>query len=191
MQRPSAHHTPPLGKKIHLETWGFVRSGWPLLGRECYREPWSTGEGAAGTLRKTPCPAAGDMSGTAFTLSPQTAPVTQAQDDNSPCFLTLVSNWSHLLETLGAKQPFPRNLISRVSSERSSNILKLPKPDSDNQVFPSVTPARATNSLVWQPPKRPPRRCRWHLCLKNLGRYGEKKIFKNPPSPAVFTYHEK
>lgn len=84
----------------------------------------------------------GDMSGTAFTLSPQMAPITQAQDDDLPGFLTLVSNLSHLPETLGAKQPFPRHLISQMSSERSSNTLKLPKSESDSQAFSSLTPAK-------------------------------------------------
>lgn len=76
------------------------------------------GQGAAGTLPEPPCPAAGDMSGTAFTLSPQTAPITLAQDDDLPSFWTSMSNWPHLPET-GAKQPFPRHLISQLSSERS------------------------------------------------------------------------
>lgn len=148
-QRPSSHHTPLFGEKNPLlRNMGtpsrFAVSGWSFLGWEHYGEPRGSGEGrgAAGTLPEPPCPAVGDVSGTSFTLSLQTAPVTQAHDDDSPDFLTSVSNWSHLPERLGAKQPFPRHLISQVSSERSSNALKLPKSESDNQVFASLTPAK-------------------------------------------------
>jgi len=41
--------------------------------------------------------------------------------------------------------------------------------------FPGT--CKAINSLVWQSPKSSPRRCWWCLCLKNLGRHREKKIF--------------